>query len=44
MEHANMSSKSKNAARSILVIDVGGNNVKVALGTHKEPLKVPSGR
>jgi polyphosphate glucokinase len=31
------------APRSILVIDVGGNNVKVALGSHKEPLKVPSG-
>ncbi len=28
----------------ILVIDVGGNNVKVALGDHPEPLKVPSGR
>ena len=27
-----------------LVIDVGGNNVKVALGDQKEPLKVPSGR
>ncbi|MBK7584844.1 MAG: ROK family protein [Myxococcales bacterium] len=32
------------AARDILVIDVGGNNVKVALGDHEQPLKVPSGR
>jgi polyphosphate glucokinase len=30
--------------KSILVIDVGGNNVKVALGSHAEPVKVPSGR
>jgi polyphosphate glucokinase len=35
-------SKSK-SPKSILVIDVGGNNVKVALGSHEEPLKVPSG-
>jgi polyphosphate glucokinase len=26
------------------VIDVGGNNVKVALGDHRAPVKVPSGR
>jgi polyphosphate glucokinase len=37
--------KSKAAATSsILVIDVGGNNVKVALGDHPLPIKVPSGR
>lgn len=37
--------KSKAAATSsILVIDVGGNNVKVALGHHTEPVKVPSGK
>lgn len=29
--------------KSILVIDVGGTNVKVALGHHEQPLKVPSG-
>ncbi len=29
---------------STLVIDVGGNNVKVALGDHEAPVKVPSGR
>jgi polyphosphate glucokinase len=29
--------------KSTLVIDVGGNNVKVALGDHTEPVKVPSG-
>lgn len=29
--------------QSTLVIDVGGNNVKVALGDHTEPVKVPSG-
>lgn len=26
-----------------LVIDVGGNNVKIALGDHTQPVKVPSG-
>ncbi len=31
------------APKSILVIDVGGNNVKVALGGQKEPVKLPSG-
>jgi polyphosphate glucokinase len=30
--------------KRILVIDVGGNNVKVALGHHEQPIKVPSGR
>jgi len=30
-------------SQSTLVIDVGGNNVKVALGDHTEPVKVPSG-
>lgn len=30
-------------AEKILVIDVGGTSVKVALGHHHEPLKVPSG-
>jgi len=29
--------------KSILVVDVGGNNVKVALGDHAQPVKVPSG-
>ncbi|MBN8610098.1 MAG: ROK family protein [Deltaproteobacteria bacterium] len=39
------SKKSKTAATSsILVIDVGGNNVKVALGHHTEPVRVPSGK
>ena len=36
-------SKPAFAPNSILVIDVGGNNVKVGLGGQKEPLKVPSG-
>ncbi len=27
----------------ILVVDVGGNNVKVAMAGHKQPLKIPSG-
>jgi polyphosphate glucokinase len=36
-------SKSKGAGKTILVIDVGGNNVKVGLGGQKEPIKVPSG-
>lgn len=31
------------APRTVLVIDVGGNNVKVGLGGQKEPLKIPSG-
>ncbi len=49
MEHAVMSKAkaSKPAApdpKAILVIDVGGNNVKVALGHHDQPVKVPSGR
>lgn len=40
-----MASKKSKAATtsSILVIDVGGNNVKVALGDHPLPIKVPSG-
>lgn len=42
MRSAKSSKKSGNA--SILVIDVGGNNVKVALGDHPLPIKVPSGR
>ncbi len=29
---------------SILVVDVGGNTLKLALGDAREPLKVPSGR
>ena len=41
-----MATKTSKAAAtsSILVIDVGGNNVKVALGDHPLPIKVPSGR
>lgn len=40
-----MSNKQSKVAspKTILVIDVGGNNVKVGLGGQKEPLKVPSG-
>jgi polyphosphate glucokinase len=37
-------SKKEKGDKSILVIDVGGNNVKVALGKDAEPVKVPSGR
>jgi polyphosphate glucokinase len=29
--------------KKILVVDVGGNNVKVAMAGHKQPLKIPSG-
>jgi polyphosphate glucokinase len=29
--------------KKILVIDVGGTNIKVSLGSQKEPLKIPSG-
>jgi polyphosphate glucokinase len=29
--------------KRILVIDVGGNNVKVSMGGQREPLKIPSG-
>ena len=36
--------KAPASVSSILVIDVGGNNVKVALGHHTEPVKVPSGK
>ncbi len=38
-----MKPSKKSDAASILVIDVGGNNVKVALGDHPLPIKVPSG-
>lgn len=30
-------------ASRILVVDVGGNNVKVAMARHKEPVRIPSG-
>ena len=38
-----MNKSAAKAPTRILVIDVGGNNVKVGLGGQKEPLKIPSG-
>jgi polyphosphate glucokinase len=38
-----MKSASKTAARKVLVIDVGGTNVKLFAKGQKEPLKIPSG-
>jgi len=29
--------------KRVLVVDVGGNNVKLSMAGHKEPLKIPSG-
>ncbi len=37
------SAKATTPAARILVIDVGGTNVKIAMGTSKELLKIPSG-
>jgi polyphosphate glucokinase len=30
--------------KRILVIDVGGNNIKISTGDRKEPVKIPSGK